>query len=300
MRTSRHFISRGQGFMLLSTFLFSLMNLFVKALERLPNIQIICIRALVGMVLGFIFLQRMKIKSWGRQKPLLILRGILGTCALYLFFYSIREMPLATAVTLQYLSPLLVILLSSFILREHAPTATWALSILALAGTILVKGFDTGISFVDLLAGIGSAFFSALAYNMVRKLKYEDHPLLIVFYFALVSFLISLPFTLHFWVAPSLREWSYLIVIGVLVQTAQYCLTMSLQLEKAARVTPLSYLGTPLAIIYGLILFDEKISLSSLLGIGLILLGAVGASLAANRSTQASDAAPKKSEGVPT
>ncbi len=273
-------LSKGQWSMIFATILFSFMNVLVKHLDRIPAVEIIFFRALVGLLFSGLLLYRFKISPRGKNLTMLLMRGFFGTVALLMFFYSLKHMPLASAVTIQYLSPLFAIFISSFILKEKSDNQVWVFTALAFIGAALIKGFDPRVSLFDLTISVSSAVFSALAYNLVRKLKDNDSPLVVIFYFPLVTLFIVASPTAQVWVLPVDYEWVYLLAIGLLVQGAQYFLTVSLQLERASRVTPLTYLGTPLALSYGLFFFGETLGLLSLAGVVLVLIGAIRASLA--------------------
>lgn len=105
-------------------------------------------------------------------------------------------MPLASAVTLQFLSPIFTIVLGIFLVKETVRPLQWLFFLIAFLGVVMIQGFDHRVGMLDVSLGIGSAIFSALAYNTIRRLKASEHPLVIVFYFPLVA----LPITgcLHF------------------------------------------------------------------------------------------------------
>ncbi|MCK5126437.1 MAG: DMT family transporter [candidate division Zixibacteria bacterium] len=259
--------------MLLATFFFSFMNIGVKYIDRIPSTEIVFIRALVTLVVGYILLRRQGLDPRGTNKKVLLLRGLTGTIAMILYFYTVQHMPLASAVTIQYLSPIFTVIIAGVLLKESPRPIQWMFFVISFIGVIMVKGFDPRVSLFDLLIGIGAAVGSAFAYNFIRKLKSTDHPLVVVFYFSLVTVPIVGVYSVFNWVSPTLEEWLIMIGIGLAVTIAQIFMTKGYQLEKAANVSNFNYLGTIYALAFGYFFFDEMFGLLTFAGIGLIIFG---------------------------
>lgn len=249
------------------------MNVCVKFIPRIPAHEIILFRSLVTFVISYAYLKRKGIYPLGENKLSLVLRGFFGMVSLTAFFITLQRMPLASAITLQYLSPFFTIIFSLFILGEKLRRIQWLFFIISLAGAIIVRGFDDRIATLDLILGIFSAVFSGLAYNMIRLAGRTEHPVVIVFYFPLVS----LPFIglwcLYEWVQPIGWEWFWLILTGVLTQFAQVSMTKAYQLEPPASISGLQYLGLIYSLVIGFFVFDEHYPVMSFVGMILIILG---------------------------
>jgi len=251
------------------------MNIGVKYLENIPAYEIVFFRALVSLVVCYFLILKAGLSPWGNNKKLLILRGLFGTAALIMYFYTLQNMPLASAVTIQYLSPIFTIIIAGIMLKEPPRAIQWLFFIISFAGVVMVKGFDPRISIPELIIGITAAVCSAMAYNFIRKLKDFDHPLVVVFYFPMVTVPIVGIYTAFHWVNPDLTEWVILILIGLATTVAQIFMTKGYQLEKAANVSNYNYLGTVYAIAIGFFMFSETINLLGYLGIFLILFGVI-------------------------
>jgi drug/metabolite transporter (DMT)-like permease len=260
---------------LLAGIFFSVMNLGVKFLSHIPAIEIVFFRSLISLIITWQMLRKQKISMLGNNKTVLFLRGIFGIAALSLFFYTLQEMPIASAVTFQQLSPIFTSILAIFLLKENVKLPQWLFFVIAFAGVALIKGFDSNINTLQFAAAIGSAFFSALAYNMVRKLKDTDHPLVVVFYFPLIALPFSGFFSYMYWVMPQGIEWLILLGIGVATQIAQVNLTKALQMEKVGTVSIVQYLTVVYAIFFGYTLFGEALLHTTIAGIVLVITGVV-------------------------
>ncbi len=263
----------GIRYIMLATLFFSFMNIGVKYIDRIPSYEIVFIRAVVTLVVGYILLRREGLDPRGNNKKYLLLRGIFGTVAMILYFYTVQQMPLASAVTIQYLSPIFTVIIAGILLKESPRPMQWLFFAVSFGGVFMVKGFDPRVSITDLLLGIGAAVGSAFAYNFIRKLKSSDHPLVVVFYFSLITVPIVGVYSCFNWVVPTMEEWGVMIAIGLAVTIAQIFMTKGYQLEKAANISNFNYLGTIYALILGFFLFDETFGLLTFAGIGLIIFG---------------------------
>lgn len=184
-------------------------------------------------------------------------------------------MPLAAAVTIQYLSPIFSTILAIYILKQPMQPIKWLFYIIAFVGVFLVKGFDARVDTPMLVVGIGSAIFSGLAYNMIGKLKGQDDPRVIVMYFPLVTIPLIIVPTIMFWETPTAIEWVYLIGMGVTTQLAQLYMTWAFQAEDISKVAIFQYLGMVYALLLGYFLFDESFSVLSFTGMMLLVGGVV-------------------------
>lgn len=265
----------GAQWMILAVSCFAVVHACVKLLGHIPFFEIVFFRALISFVMCLYGIHRLKIAPLGNNKPVLILRGLAGTVGLLLYFYTLQKLPLATAVTLQYLSPLFTILLSQWLVKESVRPIQWLFFFGAFLGVVLIQkgggGSEWSMSW-PVVAGVGGALASGFAYNFVRKLKGSDHELVIVFYFPLVTVPLTLPFVWYYWVMPEGWDWLILLIIGVFTQMAQVFMTRALQREVLAKVSLYNYLGVLYSIFVGWIFFAESLSLLASVGIGVITL----------------------------
>ena len=268
--------SPGVRYMLLATFFFALMNAAVKLLGHLPAIEIAFLRSVVSLMLAYGIVRFNRIPLPGNNRRALLLRGLFGSSSLVLYFITLQHMPLASAVTLQYLSPIFTAIMGIFMVKEKVKPWQWIFFGISLAGVLLVQGFDNRIEPLYLILGIGSALFAGLAYNTIRQLKQTEHPLVITFYFPLVS----LPITLLLlngitWVMPQGNDWIILTLIGTTAQIAQYFMTRSYQSDELSKVVSLKYLGIVYALAFGYFIFGETFSMEAHLGMLIVLVGVI-------------------------
>jgi drug/metabolite transporter (DMT)-like permease len=287
-------IHKGIQYILLSTFFFTVVNVLVKLLgkpgELLPELQeyptheLVFFRSLISLTLTYSLLKYRGLPILGNNKKWLMIRGVFGVIALTSFFYTLKELPIAIAVTVQYLSPLFTVLLAVHLLGERVRPIQWLFFFIALVGIATISFRNqpvdllTGeeISLFWLLVGIGSAICSGIAYNAILKCKDTDTPLNIVLYFPLLATPVMGIWCLFDFVVPHGIEWLILLAIGLFTQFAQVFMTKALHAGGASKITPFKYLGAIYALFIGLLLFGEVLSAQALVGIGLILLGVLG------------------------
>lgn len=265
--------SPGVRFMLISSLFFAGMNLLVKMLPGIPAVEIVFFRSLISFVLSYAILKKINVPVFGKNHKVLLLRGSTGAVALIMYFFTLQVIPLASAVTIQFLSPIFTTILGIFLVKEKVKPWQWLFFAMAFAGVIVVQGFDPRISLAYLAIGIVSSLFSGLAYNFIRKLNTTEHPLVIVFYFPLVTLPITGLYSAFNWVQPSGVEWLILLLIGIMTQFAQYFMTRAYQSEELSKVSSLKYVGIIYALGLGYVFFDETFNLMSYLGMALVLVG---------------------------
>lgn len=268
-------ISKGVQYMLLSTFLFACMNVLVKFVSHIPAVEVVFFRSIISLVISYGLLRIQRVSIWGNNRPLLLARGASGAVGLVLYFMLIQQIPLATAVTLQFLAPIVTAILAMFLLKEKVKSWQWLFFLVSFGGILLVNGFDTRVSGIHLLMGILAALGAGMAYTIIRKLKKSEHPLVIVMYFPLVTVPLAGAYAAWHWVMPRGIEWLTLLGIGILTQFAQYFLTKSFQEDEINKVASLKYLSIIYALAFGYVFFEETFNLYTYLGMSLVVAGVV-------------------------
>ncbi|MFT5970662.1 MAG: drug/metabolite transporter (DMT)-like permease [Flavobacteriales bacterium] len=268
-------MSEGVKQMITASIFFSLMNLLVKFVPHIPALELVFFRCLISLIITLYLLRKAKVSIFGNNKKVLILRGVFGITALTMFFITLQNMPMASAVTIQYLSPLFTSLFGITLLSEKVKSSQWLFFAISFVGVIVVKGFDSNISLLMFCFGLGGAIFSGLAYNCIRMLKSTDHPYVVVLYFPLIGLPITGVYSAMNWVMPTGYDWLYILGIGVFTQIAQIRMTKALQSERIAKVSSVRYLGLFYALFFGFVFFGETYSWQSIIGMLLVILGVV-------------------------
>lgn len=249
--------------MALSAFFFSLMAALAKvAGQSVPLFEIVFARSLVVAVLSGGKLVRDGNGFRGREPGILVLRGVLGFSALTCFYYAVVHLPLADATVIHFMNPVVTAFIAAAWLREHMGLREALLVGASLAGVLVVArpaflfGSAESLPVVPVLVGLCGAVLSASAYVAVRRLRAEP-PMLIVFYFAAVCTLLSLPMlALHStWPTPGMLL--VLAGVGLTTHLGQVFVTWGFRLERAGRASAVGYLQIVFAALWGWLLFAE-------------------------------------------
>ncbi len=265
---------------LISVLCFAIVNVFVKTLINLglPAHELVLFRSLVSILFCIGVIKKLGIPFFGVNKLWLLLRGFFGTTALVMFFLTLKDLPLAVATTIQYLSPIFTVIFAIYLNNQKVKPVQWLFFIIAFSGIFIMKAEDLldpekVLNWKPLLLGLGSATLSGMAYNSIIKCKSTDHPITIVMYFPLVATPLMAIWCLYEWVTPQGIQWLYIILMGCFTQIAQVFMTRALTSEKASIVTPYKYVGSIFAVSFGMIFFSEYLSYVTLLGIIIVIFG---------------------------
>ncbi len=259
--------------MVLAIFFFSLMNLCVKFVSHIPAVEVVFFRSVISFTISGGLLLKQGVRLLGNNRTILLIRGATGTIALIAYFITLQKIPLAGAVTIHYMAPIFTSLLGILIVKEKVSPWQFLFFLLSFAGIMVIQGFDSRITLVYAMIGVFGAIFTGLAYNMIRKLKTSEHPLVIIFYFPLVSIPVTGLITIFDWVSPIGWDWLLLLLVGILTQLGQFYLTKSYQSEELSKVSVISYIGIVFALGYGFIFFNEHYQFTAYVGMLMVMLG---------------------------
>ena len=272
--------------MVLASFLFASMGVCVKlASSNFNAFELVLYRGLVGMVFMALIVQARGSGLSTRFPGMQAWRSLIGVISLIAWFYAIAYLPLATAVTLNYMSSIWVaaFLIGGALLYSRGPMQPrqGLLMLTVLTGfggvvMILRPTLEQNQLFAGLI-GLMSGLLAALAYIQVTALGRVGEPEeRTVFYFALGSALgggIGVMFT-------GLSEWNWeaavwLLPIGVLASIAQWCMTRAYSQGPTLVAANLQYSGIVFAALYSLLLFGDQIPLLGWLGMLVIVVSGV-------------------------
>lgn len=249
--------------LVLAAFVFSLFSLAGKAVsDAITEPQLIVVRSVIMLPVLGIWAIKQGQPLMGRKKGLLLLRGIVGTASLYLFFFSLKRLPLGDTVLIFQIHPLVVAALAPLMLGEHNRPVHWLLLGFSCVGVGLVVGPTGTGSWEGRLAAFACCVLAAIVFILVRMLRRTEGAVTIAFTFPIVSLLMfGPPFLFDApgfeWHAPSAGDWFFLTAMAVSAAVGQVLLSLGLGKVPAARGTGLSNLQVAFALIYGLVFFHE-------------------------------------------
>lgn len=212
-----------------------------------------------------------------------LLRAATGTACWCALFIAIRQIPLANATLLTYSAPLWMPLIAWIVTRQRVARATWLGAAIGFAGVLLVlqpegKGFNTG----ELLA-LAGALFLAVAMMSVRWLGATEPITRVLFYYFLLSTVMSIPIAVFDWQPVPARAWVWLVGLGFAQLFSQILIVLAYRYASAERVGPFIYSVIVFTAVIDWLVWDHAPTLSTYLGMALV----IGGGLVAIRARRA-------------
>ena len=277
----------------------SVNDMLIKALSGgYPLHQIVFIRSAIGIFFGVMILQMEGgLSLLKTDRPWLhLFRGLLVAASNMTYFVALAVLPLAEATALFFVAPLFITLLSIPVLGERVGPLRMGAVLVGFGGVIIMQrpweGSEAlGVSRIVLLLPVVAALTYAMLQVLTRKLGATSRASAMTLYiqmtFIVVSGLFwlvagdgrfaegqdnaSLQFLLRAWVWPAPQDWWPLIGLGLNSTIIGYCLSQAYRLSDAATVAPFEYLGLPLAVFWGWLLWAELPDIAVWIGMALIV-----------------------------
>ena len=251
-----------------------IMDGFAKYLSStLPVLQITWSRyfftVVIALPIMLIFFR--KNLTWTEQPKLQLIRGLLLFCANVLFFYSISIISLSKALTLAFIAPLIVTILSPVLLGEKVGLRRWAAVIIGFIGSLIV--IRPGFVEINLasIAALGTGVLYGFYLIVTRKLHNSDHPLLTLLLTGVVGAILGTMIMPTVWVQPTITEWYMMFAIGFFASIGHLFLILSLRYADASKLAPFGYFEIVTNIIIGFYFFNHFPDNWTFLGLFIIM-----------------------------
>ena len=272
-------VQNGVIWMIIATFFFAFMGMFVKlGSPYFSEIELVFYRSFISLIFIILIIVNKKISLKTNFKKLHFYRSFVGFLSLLAFFYAISHLPLSTAISLNYTSPLFVALLITFFLNKKPSFYVCCLLLIGFFGAFLILkptliGNSAFAGFIGLLSGFGAG----LAYLFMAQLgKVNEPDTRVVFYFTLLSSICAgLLMLLEDTNSEIFKHWWLLLGLSVSATIAQLALTKAYRVGNTLKNAGLSYLTILFSSILGLIVFSETLDILSLVGILLIIISGI-------------------------
>ncbi len=283
--------------MIASAFLFATMGVCVKfASDHFNSAELVFYRGVLGIIFMFVYARATRVSLQTPVPAMHAWRSVVGVMSLSAWFYAIANLPLATAMTLNYMSSVWIaaflvggalMLGRNSALPKQGPLVLAILASFAGVVMLLRPAIEQNQAFaglVGLLSGLGAAF----AYMQVMALARLGEPeTRTVFYFAVGTMLAGALGMLVFGVSPwSWRHAVWLLPLGILASLGQLCMTRAYSMSSGPdhhggtlMVANLQYSGIVFSAFYGVALFGDRIPALGWAGMALIVLSAIAATV---------------------
>ena len=264
-------------YMFLSVCAFSVMDLIVKWSDNYPLGQVIFFRGFFGLVLYYFVIPKERLKDfYFTKRPMLhFSRCFFGLMALLSIFTALRNLPLATVVSISFAAPIFTTIFSIFFLSEKVGYFRWLAVLVGFVGIIIIS--EPGLSSLNVYYVFPVIFVLGMSYVAIsiRQLSSTEPVWLISLYFSAAITLAGL-FTIPYgWLMPNLKDLILLSFIGIFGGVANLWLSQSYKFSEVSLVTPLKYLALVFAIIFGYFIWDEIPTIKTLVGATLVIVSSI-------------------------
>jgi drug/metabolite transporter (DMT)-like permease len=263
----------GIAWMLATMFWFVTLDATAKYLmQSYPVTQVIWARFFFHLIFVAILM--------GRQLPTQIksqwlshqcLRSFFMFITTVLFFVGIQVLPLATASTIMFMSPIIVTILSIPLLGEKVGIRRWAGIAIGFTGALIVVQPGSESLQWSVLVVLAAAFTNALYQVFTRKLRTQDGPMTSLFYTGIVGAVVTTAMVPFYWQPVAALDWLLLVFTGIAGGIGHLCLIRAFQCAPASVVAPFSYSSLLWATLFGFVLFGNLPGSWTLSGAALII-----------------------------
>jgi drug/metabolite transporter (DMT)-like permease len=260
--------------------LLTLMDAIIKALSaRYPTLQIAFLRFGFGLI-GAALYTAWNRPGWPTREATLYngMRAVIIVVTATTFFFALARLPLADAIALSFIAPVLTALFGVMLLGERLD---WRIAVAlagGFAGMLLIVGGGLGSAGVsgDVLIGAAAVLISAVGYALniiVLRHRATRDPLsqIVLFQNLGPALILALP-ALWVWEAPTLSDYALFALLGTLGVTAHTMLAHAFARIEAARLAPVGYVTLVWGVVFGFLFFAEVPGLMTLAGAALIVL----------------------------
>jgi len=263
--------------MFISVCAFSIMDVIVKWSDAYPVGQVLFFRGFCGIIpILFIIPKERYLDFYKTDRAILhLMRCLAGLVALISIFIALRNLPLATVVSITFAAPIFTTIFSIFLLNEKVGFYRWMAVLVGFVGIIVIS--EPGFSSLNFYYIYPIIFCLGLSYVAItiRKLSATEPVWLISLFFSFSIMILSFFTFYQDWIMPSFTDLFLLAMIGILGGLANLWLSQSYKFSEVSLVTPLKYLALVFAIIFGYFIWNEVPSNKTLMGSLMVILSSL-------------------------
>jgi drug/metabolite transporter (DMT)-like permease len=202
-----------------------------------------------------------------------VLRAVTGTACWYALFFAITEIPLANATLLTYSAPLWMPLVAWVATRQRVARATWIGAGIGFVGVMFVLQPQSHTFNLGELSAIAGALFLAVAMMSVRWLGATEPMIRVLFYYFLLSTVLSVPIAVFDWKPFPAQAWGWLVALGFAQLFSQILIVAAYRYASAEKVGPFIYSVIVFTALIDWIIWGHSPTLFAYLGMGLVIGG---------------------------
>ncbi|WP_341367845.1 DMT family transporter [Yoonia sp. BS5-3] len=255
--------------------------------------QVVLLRSVLGLLVIMIVVAPLT-EGWAiartKRLGMHMLRGLCVVFANMTFYLGLAAMPLADAVAIFFISPLVITVFSVIFLKETVGPLRWSAIAVGFVGVVIMVRPGTAAFQIASLWPLLAAFCYAGIHIITRRIAGTESATTMVFYIQIMFIIVSigiglvvgdgrfdtqsdpsLSFLLRAWSWPLPADYPLFVLLGIGIGIGGYLISQAYRVAEASFVAPFEYLALPMSVVWGMILFDEYPSLWDYVGMGLIL-----------------------------
>jgi drug/metabolite transporter (DMT)-like permease len=264
----------GIGLMIIMTACFSSLDASAKYVTNdLPLWMVLWGRYVFHFLFSMVFFLRRAPRDiiFTKNLKLQIFRSVLIFCASVTFWAGLMYLPLADCTVIAFISPLLVTILSVFLLGEKVGFHRWASVIIGLLGVIFVIRPGMGLTHWAVILPLFAALFYASVLITTRVLGQRENVLTTLFYTSVGGLIFSNVMVLFFWKTPSPMQWLLLMWLGLLGAVGHFFMIKAFEKAPASLLAPFNYASLIWATLLGFFLFGDLPDAWTIFGAAIII-----------------------------
>ncbi|MDR0810336.1 MAG: DMT family transporter [Gemmobacter sp.] len=286
----------GIGLMLAAMAVMPFLDVVAKmlALQDMPVLEIVWARMAIGLLMTAPFAARAAGPRglWPSQPGLHVLRAGFLIGATFCFFWSLKFLPIADALAIFFVQPLVVTALSPLVLGEHVGRRRWTAVAIGFLGTLVIirPGFqeiNPGMP-LALVSGTSLALFMLIT----RRMAGQDHPMVITFHTSLIGAAAVSLVLWPFWQAPTAGQWLLFVALGFIATAGHYLIVMAYDRAEASLLAPLAYTEMIMSVVVGWWFFGDFPDIWTFAGVGVLIGCAIYISVREHRVRQTGPSQP--------
>ena len=211
--------------------------------------------ALISSVVTILFFK--KHLKWPNNLQIQLIRSLFLFASTIFFFYAISVISLSEALTLAFVFPMIVTLLSAIVLKEKVGIRRWSAVVIGFVGVLFV--IRPGFNEINLatITALGCGISYAIYIISTRKLSNQDSPLLTLIFTGLLGTIVISLIVPFYWSWLTLTQLLLLILLAAIGTLAHFLLILSLNYAEASKLAPLSYSEIIMNILIGYYFFGD-------------------------------------------
>ena len=245
--------------------------------QNVPVLQIVWARMMFGALLSMPFaLRHAGVRGLIPDQPMVhVLRAALLMTATFCFFAALKTLPIADALAIFFVNPLVVTALSPLVLGEHVGPRRWAAVAMGFAGTLIIirpgfQAINTGI-ILAFVAGCALALY----FLMTRRMA-GSNPAMVTTYFTSITGAVTLSAAIPLvWLTPTPGQWGMFVLIGLFATLGHYLIVRAYDFAEASLLAPLAYTEMIMAVVVGWYFFGDFPDAWTFLGVSILIGSAI-------------------------